>query len=358
MSKHDQELSAEALAIAPKIEKMLRLAQSSNPHEAEVAMRRANELMEAYNLTQASVMENTGDNRRVDEKLKGGHFQFQRDLWRDVAKLNFCLYFSLVVEEKTPAGFERKDPRRPEAGFKRKYKIRRVRQHRIVGRVVNATTTRVMAQYLEQTVERMLAEWLIERYGAEEGPKLTYSQAANSWREGIIEGICGKLLERRRHLMREETRKAEEAKQKAAQTSMAGVSTSTALTISSMTESEWLENQEFLNPGYKAEKAAWDAQVAAERAARAEANRKADEAYTAWALANPIEAKLREDRARRERIAEEKREARNARRRTGRESYGPAYKGDWAARKAGYQASARVSIDQQADRAKSSGEIG
>lgn len=356
----EQELSPEQVKVIGTIEKLLRLAgRNSNEAEATQAYNKAQQLMSDWNLDQAAVEENSGETKRADEKLKGGHFEYQRDLWRQVSLLNFCLYFSMTEIERT---YKRvlKDPKRPYAGFKKVVaKERRVRQHRVVGRVVNTRSTRVMAEYLEGAIDRIADEMLIERFGEEDAPKKRYSQWANSFREGMAERINEKIYDRRRDLMTAERNAAEEAQRKATEAGLAGVSTSTALTIASFSQAEKEANDEFLDPGITARRAAWKAEVAEKRARAAEIEADAQARYTRWAEANPVEAKLAADRQRRLEQQEAKREARNAARRTGRAySAGPSYKGDYSAYKAGHQAGERVSINQQADRTKSAGAIG
>lgn len=357
----DQELSPEQLKAIGTIEKLLRLAgRNTNEAEASAAAAKAQELMTLWNLDQAAVEDNTGETKRADEKLKGGHFEYQRELWGEVAKLNFCLYFSMTVVEKTYKNVL-KDKAAPHLGFKKVEASRKtVRQHRIVGRVVNTKSTRVMSEYLETTIDRITDAALVTRFGEEEAPKKRYSQWANSFREGMAERICEKIYDRRRDLMTAEREKAEEAARQATKAGMEGVSTSTAVTIAGFSQAEKDANDEFLEPGILEKRARWKAEIAAERAARAQAQAEAEAAYTRWAEANPIEAKLQADRARRLEEAEAKREARNAARRTGYGRYyrEPQYKGDLSAKKAGYEAGDQVSINQQADRRKSSGAIG
>lgn len=360
----ERQLSAEAQEAASKIEKILRLAaRNTNEAEAAAAIAKANEMMEAWNLDQATVEENAGEaGKRADEKLKGGHYEFQRDLWSDVAELNFCLYFNVTAIER----IRKWVPNKTGTGFLPSYKDRRVRQHRVVGRLVNTRMTRVMAQYLEGAVERILEEQLIDHYGIEDADKYRYSKQANSFREGVVERLCAKIGKKRREYMAEERRKAEDAAEKARAAGFDGVSTETALTVASFAKSEKDANDEFLNPGILERRARWKAEEAAARAEQARLDAEWEAEQAAWALAHPEEARRQAEEAEKERLAEEKRKHRNAQRRESyyqnngyrARSYGTAYKGDMMWRKMGYEAGANISIDQQADHRKAAGELG
>lgn len=95
--------------------------------------------------------------------------------------------------------------------------------------------------------------------------------------------------------------------------------------------------------GYTARKAAQEAEWRAE-AARDRAEEEA--AYTAWAAANPEEARRRIEE-------EEKRQARNDKRRTGRRySYAQEKPQDHNAYHAGRKAAEKVSLEPQVDRGR------
>ena len=61
--------------------------------EAESRVAKAQELLETYNLDMATL--GTSDATRKDTKRKGGLYSWQRDLWKSVAEMNFCYYFSI-----------------------------------------------------------------------------------------------------------------------------------------------------------------------------------------------------------------------------------------------------------------------
>lgn len=359
----DTELSPEAQKACDLAEKLLRLAgRNPNQEEAAAATAKAMDIMASFNLDLTTVEQNSGDSgKRADEKLKGGHFEFQRNLWNAVAKLNFCLYFSLTVKERSKGKMVLKDANKPHLGYTRSWNERYVRQHHLVGRVVNVRSTKAMANYLEQTIERLTRERLGERYGIELSNlsrSQIYDKWANDYRGGISEAICEKLYDRRQDLMSEERQKAEEAARAAREKDFDGAVMSTAITLKGLSESEEDANMEVLHPGYIARKAARKAQDIADRAARAKRTADAEAAWTAWAAANPIEARLQMEKAKKERLAEQKRDERNARRRTGRWYSEPKDPKDTAARREGFVKGQSVSIDQQADARRSKGLLG
>jgi hypothetical protein len=176
------------------------------------------------------------------------------------------------------------------------------------------------------------------------------------FREGAAATVTDKLAARRAELVAEDERKQREAEQRAREAGLDGVSTSTALTVSTHTQAEKDANNDFANgwePGKTAQRRAeWQA----EQAARAEAQRLARERHVQWCKDNPEEARRMEEEAQREREEEEKREARNARRRKG-------YSGRWTqadekrdteyqAFRMGQRAAEKISIDQQAGQEK------
>jgi hypothetical protein len=352
-----QELSQEAKEAIGRIEKLFRLAaRNPNQHEAQQATSKAYAIMAAFNLDMAAVEENSGDAaKRADEKLKGGHYQFQRDLWERVADLHFCLYFTITAVERKPKYVPR-DLKRPEAGFKRIFTEKRFKQHRLVGRLVNVKLATVTAQYLEETVERLTAERLGETLAGVEklGRSQLYGKWAMDFRSGIIEAIGEKITARQKELKDEERRKAQEAEAKARENGFADTSLKTAVTLASFQRSEKEANLDFLHgEGWCAKQAA---QEAADRAAWAKARAEDDAWWAEYQANNPEEyQRLVKE--------EEQRQRRNARRRA---NYIPSYresgsssakKVDWGARRAGYEVGQHVSIDRQAAGTKIAGRL-
>lgn len=322
-----QTLDDDQRKVLPKIEALLRLAdkqRNSSPAEAASAAAKAQELLVAYNLDASLIGSNAQDGKREEKKLVGGFYQYQRDLFEAVAELNFCLYYSsgTYVEERT----SRKD-----AWTGNWYQVNQKtwkKTHNLIGRRVNVLATQQMAAYLLGSIERLTEEFI------HSDNKMRFSRRAVSFREGCVSTITNKLYERRQHLLDEEARKAQEAKEAAERAGRAGVSTSTALTLASFSQSEDDANRDFvMGEG-------WSAKKRAERAAAAEARRKAQEEYTAWAAENPEEARAQEEAARKEREKAEKR-------RSKRSSYSGGKEYDAGAYYAGRDAARSISLDQQ-----------
>lgn len=158
--------------VLERIAKMLKLAGNNpNENEAALAMSRAQELMDRYNLDLQTVGEATDPNRgkkRDDSKLKGGLYKWQRDIWAAVARMNFCIYWSIKGTEKGSTY-----------------------QHRLLGSTVNVASTRMMAEYLQGAVELMARE----EYAND--PKLYFGKPAIAFREGVTERITERLQSKR-----------------------------------------------------------------------------------------------------------------------------------------------------------------
>lgn len=267
------DLSPEARKAIEQAEKLFRLAgKNPNQNEAAAATAKAMELLARYNLDMSIMEQSSGATagRREDTKFKGGLYHYQRDLWEAVAKLNFCMYWNQYVrdEEKTARRREKDKWARSAMTF----------QHRVVGRTVNVTATRVMAEYILGTIERLARE----RYP---DPAQFFVRAAISYREGMAEAVIDKIYERRKQFLREEQRKEHAAKKRAAEAATKGISTATTLTLASLEKSEHDANIDFIyGEGTSAQ---W---AAAEAAAAAQAAREAAE-YTKWAKAHPEEAR-------------------------------------------------------------------
>lgn len=323
--------------VTARVRKLLALSEK-NPNEAEAASAaaKAQELLVAYNLDMATVEQGGNSGKREEARQRGGMYLYERQLWTAVAELNFCLYFPsrkwmIRRPEKRVDGFLVRAEKKF-LGF----------QHRVIGRTVNTAATRAMGEYLQQTVERLCRE----RLHGDHGDKV-HTQFFSSWaiayREGIVDRVVEKLRERRQHLVKEEQRKAHAAEKAARAAGRKDASTATALTISSVTQSEFDANADFMMGE------GWSAKRAAERAAQAAAEEEADRAYAQWAKENPEEAKKK--------AAQEAAEARKywSRRQGGR-------RGGWGresakdrragsgAYYAGYDTGAGVSIEPQVDR--------
>ena len=329
-----------------RVEKLLRHAgKTQNADEAASYTARAMKILEDYNLDIASVDESEdGSGRRSEEKLTGGFYQFERDIWAWVAELNFCLHWHQMQWVDRPANqltharvLAYQDP------WRQRHILRGV--HKLVGKTVNVTATKIMAQYLLQTTERLTRERLGEllRPGEKLNSQLR-SRWAVSYREGIAETITDKLWHRKREQEQEELLAQKEARERAEAAGLAGATTETALTVASVRKTEREANLDFVyGEGFSADLAARRAE-AARRAAEYEAE------MTRLKAENPEEYRRLQEEAE----AEERRRAR----RRSRSSGGSSKERDWSAYSAGREAGRSVSIDPQASSGRASGGIG
>lgn len=317
-----REFTPEEQRAVEQIEKLLRLAaKNKNEHEAAAATAQAQRLLAAYNLDIATVEEATGKStKRVDEKLAGGLYKFQRALWQAVAELNFCLYwnqYEYVSNKRTRTS--------PYTG--EKYKVGGwIFRHRLVGRHVNVISTQNMAQYLEQTIERLTRE----RVG--DGTQY-FTKWAIAYREGMADRIQEKIYERRHALLAEEKQRKFEEEQRARAANSEGVSTGTALTIADVVKREYEANCDFLYGE------GWSAKCTQQRVERAQAQAEAEAAYTQWAKNHPEEAAQQEEQRRKEARKRPWNYGMRTERWNGRDNSSAYY--------SGYEDGARVSIDPQ-----------
>lgn len=316
------ELTEKELAIIAKVEKLLALSKNNdNEHQAAAASAKAMELLAAYNLDMALVGSSKGASRQ-DSRLKGGLYQWQRDLWNAVCKLNFCLYRYYKGTAKGSTY-----------------------EHRVIGSHVNVTSVRIMAEYLQQAVERLAQEWARGR-----GYKSVFVREAIAYREGMADRLTDRLWE----LRQERLRKDQETKKSSSDNA------GTALVLADVIQAELDLNIDALwgyEPGTTAKERSdrLARQLAAEIAAQEEL-RKRDEAEAA----DPILREIRLQREEDERLAKEaedreyeKREARNAKRRKG--TYRERRMNDREMRRyssefrAGYERGADIGLDAQVD---------
>lgn len=283
MTQNTAEQQADLEKVTERIQKLLNLAaKNPNAQEAASAAAKAQELLAAYNLDLATVEQGGGSGKREDARVRGGMYTYERELWDAVARLNFCMYFTSREYKWKLRGYSIKF------------------QHRVVGRVVNTTATQNMAGYLLQTIERLCRERFTEN-------SQFFMREAVAFREGMADNVIERLLERRRHLISEEQRKAADAEKAARKAARAGVSTATALTISSVIKSEHEANYDFLHgEGAYARRQADSLRRQKERA---KADAEAEAAYAAWAAAHPEEARKE---AAKERARQRKAEQREA----------------------------------------------
>jgi len=328
-----QDLSEDQVNIIRKVEKLLALANAKKGNEAEaaVAAAKAQEMLAAYNIDMAMIDQGGGTSgKREDAKQKGGVYLYQRSLWRAVAELNFCMYW-------TSRRWGSREVNKSYSWGKQKETIWAIRyEHRVVGRTVNVISTKNMAEYLEQTIERLV----MARVGDDNTQR--FSRWAVSYRKGAAARIIEKVQDRRDEMEAEEAAKKREAEHRAAR---AGVSTSTTLTIADVRKSERDANNDFLHGEGWSAKQAERQRLAAIAAAKAEAE------YTAWAQANPEEARAKEKAAQEESDRYWAKRASRGGRSTSEDVDQGAY---WA----GYDEAKSVGIDPQAEGArKSAGRI-
>lgn len=273
-----------------KIGKLLaKAAGTKNEIERDLFNAKAMQLIEDNNLSMAAI--EIGGNsskaaKRTDEKLAGGLYQWQRDLWEAVAKLNFCMYFNVYTfdKDKVSKYWARKYggvanvPDNKKGGFKF--------QHRLVGRVINVESTKVMAQYLEQAIEVALKDNMSEQH--------LFSEWANGFRVGAADEVILKLVRRRREIERDEKEKELAREAEARKHSAEGYSISRTLTLAGVKEAEEIANYDFMNgDGAWARKLERRAKLAAQVA-------KEEKRHAEWAAANPEEAMAQEEKRRKE----------------------------------------------------------
>lgn len=333
MTQITADLTDEQRRAIEQVEKLMRLAgKNTNQNEAAAATAKAMEILAKFNLDLSIVEQNSGasSGKREDTKFEGGLYHYQRDVWEAVARLNFCFYWNQYNWDPSKKSRSARQRRLRAAGISTEGGY--VFQHRVVGRTVNVMATKNMADYLLSTIERMARERFPE-------PSQFFTRRAVSYREGLAEAVIGKIYDRRRHLLKEDEKREREAKRAAEKMQREGVSTATTLTLSTLRKSEHDANIDFIYG--EGTSARW----AAEEAAQAEAQRKAEEAYTQWAKANPEEAAKKEE------------ERRKARRRGGggRASYRETKSRDNGAYYEGQDAGKSISIDPQAESRKVAG---
>jgi hypothetical protein len=221
----------EQLAGIERVKKLMAMADhpNTNENEAANAAAMASDILTRLNLNMEDAQNSEGKGERSDQKILGGFYQHERDLWEALAELNFCYYYTVKVRyDEEKAKKER-----------RKY----AHHHRLIGRTVNIVGTQVMAEYLLSTLER-----LVKQYCTEERPYEKYhprSETAVSFRKGAAARLIERINERRRELILEEARKAREAKVQATHPSAAPTSNALVVNVTSLTRSEMAANYDF-----------------------------------------------------------------------------------------------------------------
>ncbi len=312
-----------------KIQKLFAVAAKAGTEaEAAAFTARAMEMMEAYNLDMLSIEQGGDTGKREEAKMMGGMYIYERELWRAIAELNFCMYFRTTV--------------------KATHKRRKISfAHRVIGRVVNTAATKAMGGYIQSTIGRLTTERFPQA-------NQYFTREAVAFREGMADKIVERLKQRRYEAeMIESDRKA----QQAAMAKKTGVDTRFALTIADVKDSEEIANYDFIHGEGAWKKKQdreerWDKEYAERRARQAKAQAAAERQYAAWAKANPEEAA-----AEARKVEAEQRKKDKARER--RELRGGGYRyREPSAREtrqgsdfydAGYEKGAQVSLEPQVD---------
>lgn len=178
-------MSPEAVEVIEKIRLMLE-TKGCTEAEAQSRTALAMKLLAKHNLDMAAVRDRPDDLKRHDVAKSGGLYQWQRDLWKSVSKLNFCVYISIKGLTKGS-----------------KY------QNRVIGRQENVASTEVMAGYLQDTIERLAQEW-----AKGEGINV-FCKEAIAYREGMADRLCERLRDVREERLAEDAAKARQEETRA-----------------------------------------------------------------------------------------------------------------------------------------------
>lgn len=203
------------------IDLALKLLEVKGCSEAEAGARtaKAMELLAQHNLDIHAIerASGAGPAARKDKKRSGGLYKWQRDLWEEVAKLNFCVYRSIKGLTKGSSY-----------------------EQRLIGRPENVISTEVMAEYLQETVEKHAQAW-----SKAEGYKSVFVKDAIAYREGMADRIAERLRDLRRDVEAKEAAKKAEDAMRAKHPGAA--STGTALVLADVKQTEADLNQDYLN---------------------------------------------------------------------------------------------------------------
>jgi hypothetical protein len=219
-------------------------------HEADTALKMAQELALKHNLDMAAI-EASGpssitnpDNERVKEAMTGkAMYKWQRQLAKYVAEANFCYHLIRERNEWQPPMYELDEewlddkgkPTGDAAGMSKRIsgpdrkkldsydkiqmyyratdgRYKKVFTHIFVGRKGNVVTAQLMYQYLTATIEDLA----FTEMNLTNAQRL--SRSAMSWKEGCADRLCERLASRRRDLMaaHDAKVKADEAERQAA----------------------------------------------------------------------------------------------------------------------------------------------
>lgn len=219
--------------IIDRINKLLALANdgAATENEAEVAMTKAQELMEANNLSMAQIEAEggTAEKRTREETHRKAMYAFQRDLMMALAEVNYC-YCEVIYG----AAIRRRVVKEQEKGnedvtvydvYENDPGKRTVpKGYRIIGRQSNVISVTVMFDYLIKTMNRLVSH----------SEHHNMSRWAMSFKEGCSVRLQQRLKERHERMLKEQKEEAER-KQKEYETRSkhpgAAPSTGTALVV-------------------------------------------------------------------------------------------------------------------------------
>lgn len=122
--------------VIERIKKLMALSRSPNEHEAARAAERAQALLAEYNLSQADVVEDTGDHFEIDKELETNSYPWRRSLGTVLARLFFCEYYYDTFKRGKTA----------------------YDKHCFVGLRHNVVVLKLMFGYLITTVDRLARE--------------------------------------------------------------------------------------------------------------------------------------------------------------------------------------------------------
>lgn len=258
--------------VVTRLQKLMALAQDKrgNEHEASAAMAKVQELLAEYNLSLADIQTapQEGDKRAKERHDKQAMYEYQRSLFRSVARAHYCVYWTGETGSYNDSG----------RWAKRYY-------HCLVGREANVIAAKLMFGYLNTTIERLSSELYPH-------PR-NLSRSALSWKEGCAYRLGERLSERQQEADAAQKAKAEAARQAATQQTSAGQPCTALVLLSDVRQSEADLNNDFrlgLEPGTTtARRAANDARWNAEEAERV----RQEEAEAASVAAMDPEAQAR-----------------------------------------------------------------
>ena len=279
--------------LADRIMKILAMAKhkDSNENEAANAMRMAQKLADAHNLSLANLdpeSRSSAGKKRAGQKTNGGLYVWQRELYAAIAKLNHCKHWCSEEEEtgKVSAYEKRKwgaeeAKYRAENGYASWGKTFR---HRLLGSPVNVISTQMMADYLQDAIERMARDYVGN------DAKKFFIPDAIAFREGMASRIVMRLEEKRREDVEEQERMKKEAQDR-------GDGSSLVITTDVISAEEEA-NYDYLNgEGAWARKVAAEAESQRKYYERLAAAEEARKIQAEWDKAHPVEAAERDAKA-------------------------------------------------------------